>query len=53
MIVPDSNLLLYACDSQSPFWERAGQWWVECVNGTMPVGLTYPVIFAFLRISTI
>ena len=52
MIVPDSNLLLYAYDSQSPFWEQARQWWVECLNGTIPVGLTHPVIFAFLRIST-
>lgn len=52
MIVPDANLLLYAYDSESPFSERAREWWAECLNGTMPVGLTHPVIFAFLRIST-
>lgn len=52
MIEPDSNLLLYAYDLESPFCERARQWWTECLNGTTPVGLTHPVIFGFLRIST-
>lgn len=52
MIVPDSNLLLYAYDSESPFCERAREWWAECLTGTTPVGLAHPVVFAFLRIST-
>ncbi len=52
MIVPDANLLLHAYDSESPHWERARRWWSECLNGNTPIGLTPPVVFAFLRIST-
>lgn len=52
MVVPDANLLLYAYDSSSPFHALARKWWVDCLSGSEPVGLTHPVIFAFLRIST-
>lgn len=52
MIVPDANLLLYAYDSSSPFHERACQWWESCLSGDEVVGLTHPVIFAFVRIGT-
>lgn len=52
MIVPDANLLLYACDSDSPFHGRARAWWQSCLSGEESVGLTHPVIFAFLRLST-
>lgn len=52
MIVPDANLLLYACDSSSPFHERAREWWQQCLSGDEAVGLTHPTVFAFLRIST-
>ncbi len=52
MVVPDANLLLYAYDSESPFFEGARQWWSDCLNGTTPIGLTHPVVFGFLRIST-
>lgn len=52
MIVPDANLLLYAYDTTSPFHTRAKQWWEQCLSGVEPVGLTHPVVFAFLRIAT-
>ena len=52
MIVPDVNLLLYAYDDKSPFHQRARRWWEECLSGSEPVGLTHPVIFAFVRIGT-
>ena len=52
MIVPDANLLLYAYDRESPFHERAKSWWEGCLSGQEAVGLTYPTLFAFLRIST-
>lgn len=52
MIVPDANLLLYAHDSRSPFFDTAKRWWEGCLNGTEPVGLCHPVLFAFVRIST-
>ena len=52
MIVPDVDLLLYASDSGSPFHDRVRSWWGNCLSGREAVGLTYPVIFAFLRLST-
>lgn len=52
MIVPDANLLLYAYDSTGPFHGRARDWWEACLSETEPVGLTHPVIFAFVRIGT-
>ena len=52
MIVLHRDLLLYGYDPESPFCERAGQRWTECLNGTTPVRLTHPVILGFLRFST-
>ncbi|WP_179131285.1 TA system VapC family ribonuclease toxin [Candidatus Entotheonella palauensis] len=52
MIVPDANLLLYAYNTASPFHTRARDWWEACLSGSEPVGLTQPVIFAFVRIGT-
>jgi toxin-antitoxin system PIN domain toxin len=52
VIVPDANLLLYAYDRESPFHERAKSWWQDCLSTQEPVGLTYPTLCAFLRIST-
>lgn len=52
MIVPDANLLLYAYDRDSPFHDRSRKWWEACLSGQEAVGLTYPTLFAFLRIST-
>ena len=52
MIIPDVNLLLYAYDSTCPFHDRAGEWWKTCLSGNDAIGLTYPVIFSFIRIAT-
>ncbi len=52
MIVPDSNLLLYAYNPASPFQARAATWWEECLRGVEPVGIPWVVILSFLRIST-
>jgi uncharacterized protein len=52
VIVPDANLLLYAYDRDSAFHERARLWWEGCLSGREPIGLTYPTLFAFLRIAT-
>ena len=52
MIIPDANLLLYAHDTTCPFHERARVWWEACLSGREPVGLTHPVIFAFVRVGT-
>jgi hypothetical protein len=52
MIVPDVNLLLYAYDNTSPFHTTSRAWWEACLSGSEPVGLTHPVLFAFLRVGT-
>ena len=52
MTVPDANLLLYAYNSSSPFHETAKHWWESLLSGQEAVGLTRPVLFAFLRIAT-
>jgi len=52
MIIPDVNLLLCACDSDSPFHARAAAWWRKCLSGAEPVGLPPVVVFGFLRIAT-
>ena len=52
MIVPDANLLLYAYDTTCPFHKKARRWWEACLSGNETVGLTHPVIFAFVRIGT-
>jgi toxin-antitoxin system PIN domain toxin len=52
MILPDTNLLLYAYDSASPFHQKAASWWAGCLSGREPVGLYSAVIFAFVRIGT-
>lgn len=52
MIIPDANLLLYAYDGSSPFHPVARRWWEACLSGSEPVGLTHPVLFAFVRVAT-
>ena len=53
MIVPDANLLIYAYDEKSSRYEAAKTWWTECLTGSEPVGLCVPVVFAFVRVSTL
>lgn len=52
MIVPDSNLLIYAYDKSSPNHQKAKAWWVECLSGDERVRLPFVVISGFVRIST-
>ena len=48
----DANILLYAVDTSSPFHESAARWLTDRLNGTTNVGLAWPSLTAFLRIST-
>jgi toxin-antitoxin system PIN domain toxin len=48
----DANLLLYAVDSTSPFHVPARRWLEDCLNGSRRVGLPWPTVLAFVRIST-
>lgn len=52
MILPDTNLLLYAYDEASPFHERAKTWWENLLSGSETVGLCPCVLFGFIRIGT-
>ena len=52
MKLPDVNLLLYAMDETSVHHERAKEWLEEMLSGTEPVGFTWAVLLAFLRLAT-
>jgi toxin-antitoxin system PIN domain toxin len=48
----DANVLLYARDSRSPSHERARAWLTEHLNGPVRIGLPWPSLMAFVRVST-
>jgi len=52
MIVPDVNLLIYAHDTDSPAYDRAREWWIQCLSGTEIVGIPWFVALGFVRIGT-
>lgn len=50
MIVPDTNLLVYAYHKEDPSHEAARSWWEGLVNGTETVGVPWVVSTAFVRL---
>jgi len=52
MIVPDTNLLIYAYDSSSRFHTQAKTWFESAMSGTEPIGMPASVIAAFVRLMT-
>ena len=52
MIIPDTNLLIYAYDSDSKQHDASRAWLEDCLNGEETVGLPWVVVCAFIRIST-
>lgn len=52
MILIDASVLLYAYDSSSPRHEAARGWLEDTFSQPEPVGLSWPAIVAFLRITT-
>ena len=52
MIVPDTNLLIYSYDAQSPFHDSAFRWWEGLVNGSEIVGIPWIVSVGFVRLIT-
>ncbi len=52
MIVPDLNLLLYAYDSASPYYDAARRWWDGLLNGAERVGIPWIVVVGFIRLTT-
>ena len=52
MILVDANVLLYAEDSLSEPHRAALAWWDSWLSGSDLVALCWPVLNAFIRIST-
>jgi|SRR5947209_580897 len=52
MILVDANLLLYAHNEDSPWFEAASTWLNEIAAGSENLALSWLTICAFLRIST-
>ncbi len=52
MIVPDTNLLLYAYNTVDRKHTIARNWLQALMNGSEPVGFCWPVLLGFLRLST-
>ncbi len=52
MIVPDTNLLVYAYNDAAPWHEAARRWWEGLVNGSERVGVPWVVSTGFVRLMT-
>ncbi len=52
MILPDTNLLLYSVNTDSPDHPTAFNWWSELIQSEAPIGIYTGVAFAFVRLST-
>jgi toxin-antitoxin system PIN domain toxin len=52
VILVDANLLIYAYGHSFSQHERARTWLDERLNGTAPVGLPWPSLLAFVRITS-
>lgn len=52
MIIPDLNVLVHASNRQSPFHQRARDWWSAALNGIEPVGIASVVTTGFVRLTT-
>lgn len=48
----DANLLLWAHHPRFPQHTAARRWWAEVMSRDDPVGIPWPTIVAFVRIST-
>ena len=52
MILIDANLLIYAVNSDAPRHPPAREWLDRALSGSVPVGLPWICLLAFLRIVT-
>jgi toxin-antitoxin system PIN domain toxin len=48
----DANVLLYAVNVDAPHHTPAREWMDDALNGLEPVGFSWVVLLAFLRLST-
>lgn len=52
MIVPDANLLIYAVNREAPAHSESRAWLEKTLSGSTPVGMSWLVLVAFIRITT-
>lgn len=52
MIVPDTNLLVYAYNADAPAHDQARRWLEDLLSGETLVGIPWIVLHGFLRIIT-
>jgi len=52
VIVPDTNLLVYAVHAEAAEHRRAKRWLDELLTGDEPVGLPWIVVLGFIRLTT-
>jgi toxin-antitoxin system PIN domain toxin len=52
VLLPDTNVLVYACIEGVPQHKVARKFWVDALNGDEPIGLAPVVLFGFLRVAT-
>ncbi len=52
MIIVDTNLLIYAYNSDSPRHAQAAQWFEDLINSGVEIGFAEVVMIGFLRIMT-
>ncbi len=52
MNLVDANILIYAVNSNSAHHDRVRKWFESALSGPDPLGLTWSVLIAFLRITT-
>lgn len=52
MIIPDTNLLVYAYNLRAPEHREAIAWWQNLLDGSEPIGLPWEVIVSFIRVMT-
>lgn len=52
MIIPDTNVLIYAYDQESIYHEKAKNWWRTTLGGSEAVGIPWVVVLAFTRLMT-
>ena len=48
----DLNVLLYATNSDARQHAKARAWWELALNGDEQIGLAWPVVLGFLRLTT-
>lgn len=52
MVVPDTNLVVYADNDAAPWHEAARRWWEGLINGSERVCVPWVVSAGFVRLMT-